>query len=92
MQILPDPSFLTFLPTSGRRIYGYQSQGYAFSSNEGLLHALGGARFTQLLNQTIGEAMQTAGFSEKFIHEIAVPIMEFCFGQGADMNTFVGKW
>ncbi|KAJ6653266.1 hypothetical protein lerEdw1_009430 [Lerista edwardsae] len=72
------------------RIYRYQSHDFAFSSNEGLLHALGGARFTHLLNQTMGEAMQEAGFSQRFINEIAVPIMQFCFGQGVDMNAFAG--
>ncbi|KAJ6651166.1 hypothetical protein lerEdw1_000746, partial [Lerista edwardsae] len=72
------------------RIYRYQSHDYAFSSNEALLHALGGTSFVQLLNQTIGEAMQKAGFSQKFINEMITPVMRFNYGQGAHINGFVG--
>uniref|UniRef100_A0A8C5TN95 Prenylcysteine oxidase 1 n=1 Tax=Malurus cyaneus samueli TaxID=2593467 RepID=A0A8C5TN95_9PASS len=57
------------------RIYRYQMHDYAFSSNERLLHALGGNDFTRLLNQTIDEAMQKAGFSQKFINEVVCPAM-----------------
>ncbi|XP_066495720.1 prenylcysteine oxidase 1-like [Tiliqua scincoides] len=72
------------------RIYHYQSHDYAFSTNEGLLHALGGASFMQLLNQTIEEAMQEAGFSQKFINETVTAIMRFNYGQGASVSGFVG--
>ncbi|XP_066495505.1 prenylcysteine oxidase 1-like [Tiliqua scincoides] len=72
------------------RIYRYQSHDYAFSTNEGLLHALGGASFMQLLNQTIEEAMQKAGFSQKFINELVIPVMRVNYGQGANVNGFVG--
>ncbi|RMB91036.1 hypothetical protein DUI87_32634 [Hirundo rustica rustica] len=72
------------------RIYRYQMHEYAFSSNERLLHALGGDDFIQLLNQTIDEAMQRAGFSQKFINEVVCPAMRVNYGQGVTVNGFVG--
>ncbi|XP_066495722.1 prenylcysteine oxidase 1-like [Tiliqua scincoides] len=72
------------------RIYQYQSQDYAFSTNEDLLYALGGASLMQLLNQTIEEAMQNRGFSQKFIDEIITPIVRFNYGQGANVSGLVG--
>ncbi|NXB10649.1 PCYOX oxidase, partial [Cnemophilus loriae] len=72
------------------RIYRYQMHDYAFSSNERLLHALGGNDFTRLLNQTIEEAMQKAGFSQKFINEVVCPAMRVNYGQGVTINGFVG--
>ncbi|NXK00777.1 PCYOX oxidase, partial [Corythaixoides concolor] len=72
------------------RIYRYQTHDYAFSSNERLLHALGGNDFTQLLNQTIDEAMQKAGFSHKFINEVVCPAVRVSYGQGVNINGFVG--
>ncbi|NXH26493.1 PCYOX oxidase, partial [Myiagra hebetior] len=72
------------------RIYRYQMHDYAFSSNERLLHALGGNEFTQLLNQTIDEAMQKAGFSQKFINEVVCPFMRLYYGQQVTVNGFVG--
>ncbi|NXQ59552.1 PCYOX oxidase, partial [Anthoscopus minutus] len=72
------------------RIYRYQMHDYAFSSNERLLHALGGNDFTRLLNQTIEEAMQEAGFSQKFINEVVCPAMRVNYGQGVTINGFVG--
>ncbi|NWY22394.1 PCYOX oxidase, partial [Aphelocoma coerulescens] len=73
------------------RIYRYQMHDYAFSSNERLLHALGGNDFTRLLNQTIDEAMQKAGFSQKFINEVVCPAMRVNYGQGVTINGFVGE-
>ncbi|NWR96642.1 PCYOX oxidase, partial [Motacilla alba] len=72
------------------RIYRYQMHDYAFSSNERLLHALGGDDFTRLLNQSIDEAMQRAGFSQKFINQVVCPVMRFAYGQGVGVNGFVG--
>ncbi|XP_075379952.1 prenylcysteine oxidase 1 isoform X1 [Mycteria americana] len=72
------------------RIYRYQTHDYAFSSNERLLHALGGNDFTRMLNQTIDEAMQKAGFSHKFINEVVCPAMRVNYGQGVNINGFVG--
>uniref|UniRef100_A0A8C3MJP8 Prenylcysteine oxidase 1 n=1 Tax=Geospiza parvula TaxID=87175 RepID=A0A8C3MJP8_GEOPR len=72
------------------RIYRYQMHDYAFSSNERLLHALGGDDFTRLLNQSIEEAMQKAGFSQKFINQVVCPAMRFAYGQGVTVNGFVG--
>ncbi|NWS64398.1 PCYOX oxidase, partial [Chunga burmeisteri] len=72
------------------RIYRYQMHDYAFSTNERLLHALGGNDFTRMLNQTIDETMQKAGFSHKFINEMASPVMRLNYGQGVDINGFVG--
>ncbi|XP_010180024.1 PREDICTED: prenylcysteine oxidase 1, partial [Mesitornis unicolor] len=72
------------------RIYRYQTHDYAFSSNERLLHALGGDDFTRMLNQTIDEAMQKAGFSHKFINEVVCPVMRVNYGQGVNINGFVG--
>ncbi|XP_054853594.1 prenylcysteine oxidase 1 isoform X2 [Eublepharis macularius] len=72
------------------RIYRYQAHDYAFSSSEGLLHALGGAEFLQMLNQTIEESMQKSGFSQKFINEIVTPVMRVNYGQSASINGFVG--
>ncbi|NXJ86409.1 PCYOX oxidase, partial [Trogon melanurus] len=72
------------------RIYRYQTHDYAFSSNERLLHALGGNDFTLLLNQTIDEAMQKAGFSHKFLNEVVCPAMRVNYGQGVNINAFVG--
>ncbi|NXG49626.1 PCYOX oxidase, partial [Psilopogon haemacephalus] len=72
------------------RVYRYQAHDYAFSSNEKLLHALGGDSFTLLLNQTIDEAMQRAGFSHKFISEMVCPAIRVNYGQGININAFVG--
>ncbi|XP_050181808.1 prenylcysteine oxidase 1 isoform X1 [Myiozetetes cayanensis] len=72
------------------RIYRYQMHDYAFSSNEQLLHALGGNDFTRMLNQSIDEAMQRAGFSHKFINEVVCPVMRVYYGQGVNINAFVG--
>ncbi|NXX87290.1 PCYOX oxidase, partial [Urocolius indicus] len=72
------------------RIYRFQTHDYAFSSNERLLHSLGGDEFSRMLNQTIDEAMQKAGFSPKFINEAVCPAMRINYGQGVDINGFVG--
>ncbi|XP_069657194.1 prenylcysteine oxidase 1 isoform X2 [Haliaeetus albicilla] len=72
------------------RIYRYQTHDYAFSSNERLLHALGGNDFIRMLNQTIDEAMQKAGFSHRFINEMVCPAMRVNYGQGVNINGFVG--
>ncbi|KAL8174086.1 UNVERIFIED_CONTAM: Prenylcysteine oxidase [Gekko kuhli] len=72
------------------RIYRYQTYDYAFSSSESLLHALGGAEFLQMLNQTIDESMQKSGFSHKFINEIVTSVMRVNYGQSTNINGFVG--
>ncbi|XP_077161358.1 prenylcysteine oxidase 1 [Paroedura picta] len=72
------------------RIYRYQAHDYAFSSSESLLHALGGAEFLQMLNQSVEESMQKSGFSQKFINEIVTSAMRVNYGQGANINGFVG--
>ncbi|NWX92987.1 PCYOX oxidase, partial [Nothoprocta ornata] len=73
------------------RIYRYQTHDYTFSSNERLFHALGGNDLTRMLNQTIDEAMQKSGFSQKFINEVICPVMRVNYGQGVvNMNAFVG--
>ncbi|NWY35910.1 PCYOX oxidase, partial [Pheucticus melanocephalus] len=72
------------------RIYRYQMHDYAFSSNERLLHALGGDDFTRLLNQSIDEALQKAGFSQKFINQVVCPTMRVNYGQGVTIPGFVG--
>ncbi|NXS95863.1 PCYOX oxidase, partial [Jacana jacana] len=74
------------------RIYRYQAHDYAFSSNEGLMRALGGEDFTRMLNQSIDEALQRAGFSQKFINEVVCPAMRFNYGQGVNINSFVGEY
>ncbi|XP_030407802.1 prenylcysteine oxidase 1 [Gopherus evgoodei] len=72
------------------RIYRYQSHDYSFSSMEGLFHALGGNDFIQMLNRTLDETLQKAGFSQKFIYEMVTPIMRVNYGQGVNINGFVG--
>ncbi|NWJ03581.1 PCYOX oxidase, partial [Crypturellus undulatus] len=72
------------------RIYRYQTHDYTFSSNERLLHALGGNDFAEMLNQTIDESMQKAGFSHKFINEMICPVMRVNYGQDINTNAFVG--
>ncbi|XP_063166997.1 prenylcysteine oxidase 1 [Candoia aspera] len=72
------------------RIYRYQSHDYAFSSPENLLHAVGGANFLHLLNQTIDESLQKARFSQKFINEMVTAVMRVNYGQSASVNGFVG--
>ncbi|KAF5917947.1 hypothetical protein HPG69_019753 [Diceros bicornis minor] len=72
------------------RIYRYQSHDYAFSSVEKLLHSLGGDDFLGLLNQTLLETLQKAGFSEKFLNEMIAPIMRVNYGQSMSINGFVG--
>ncbi|XP_048369091.1 prenylcysteine oxidase 1 isoform X2 [Sphaerodactylus townsendi] len=71
-------------------IYRYQAHDYAFSSTEDLLHALGGAEFLQILNETIEESMLKSGFSQKFINEIVTAVMRVNYGQGITINGFVG--
>ncbi|XP_075714623.1 prenylcysteine oxidase 1 [Rhinoderma darwinii] len=72
------------------RIYRYQTFDYSFSSTEFLLHAMGGNDFITKVNRTIDEAMQKSGFSQRFIDEIVVPAMRVNYGQGAEVNGFVG--
>ncbi|NXC47246.1 PCYOX oxidase, partial [Penelope pileata] len=72
------------------RIYRYQTYDYTFSSYERLFHALGGNDLTQMLNQTIIEAMQKASFSQKFINEMVSPVMRGDYGQGNSLNAFLG--
>ncbi|NXA57165.1 PCYOX oxidase, partial [Nothocercus julius] len=72
------------------RIYRYQTHDYTFSSNERLLQALGGNDFAKMLNETIDESMQKAGFSHKFINEVICPVMRVNYGQGVSTNAFVG--
>ncbi|XP_059114125.1 prenylcysteine oxidase 1 [Peromyscus eremicus] len=72
------------------RIYRYQSHDYAFSSVEKLLLAVGGDDYVRLLNQTLHENLQKAGFSETFINEMIAPIMRVNFGQSTNLNAFVG--
>uniref|UniRef100_K7G3K5 Prenylcysteine oxidase 1 n=1 Tax=Pelodiscus sinensis TaxID=13735 RepID=K7G3K5_PELSI len=72
------------------RIYRYQAHDYSFSSIEGLLHALGGNDFIQMLNRTLDETMQKAGFSQKFIYEVVTPIMRVNYGQGVNISSFAG--
>ncbi|KAG9488910.1 prenylcysteine oxidase 1 [Eleutherodactylus coqui] len=72
------------------RIYRYQTFDYSFSSTGSLLHAMGGNDFTTKINVTIDEAMQTAGFSERFINDIVVAAMRVNYGQGVKVNGFVG--
>ncbi|KAM6221157.1 prenylcysteine oxidase 1 [Rhynchocyon petersi] len=72
------------------RIYRYQAHDYAFSSVEKLLHALGGDDFVGMLNRTLLETLEKAGFSEKFLNEIVTPIMRINYGQNMDINGFVG--
>ncbi|CAO2605729.1 Prenylcysteine oxidase 1 [Lemmus lemmus] len=71
-------------------IYRYQSHDYAFSSVEKLMFAIGGADYVRLLNQTLRENLQKAGFSETFLNEMVAPIMRVNFGQSTDLNAFVG--
>lgn len=73
------------------RIYRYQSHDYAFSSVERLLHSLGGDEFLGMLNRTLLETLQKAGFSEKFLDEIVAPVMRVNYGQSMNINGFVGK-
>ncbi|XP_044628571.1 prenylcysteine oxidase 1 [Equus asinus] len=72
------------------RIYRYQSHDYAFSSVEKLLHSLGGDEFLGMLNRTLLETLQKAGFSEKFLNEMVAPVMRVNFGQSMNINGFVG--
>lgn len=73
------------------RIYRYQSHDFAFSSVERLLHSLGGDDFLGMLNRTLLETLQRAGFSEKFLEEIVAPVMRVNYGQSMNINGFVGK-
>lgn len=72
------------------RIYRYQSHDYAFSSVEKLMHAIGGDDYLRLLNQTLRENLKKAGFSETFLNEMIAPVMKVNFGQGTELNAFVG--
>lgn len=45
-----------------------------------------------MLNKTIDEAMQEAGFSHKFINEVVCPAMRVNYGQGVTINSFVGEY
>ncbi|KAM4677575.1 prenylcysteine oxidase 1 [Discoglossus pictus] len=72
------------------RIYRYQSSDYSFSSTESLIHALGGHDFTEKLNMTVDEALQKAGFSQRFIDEIVTAAMRVNYGQEVKINGFVG--
>jgi len=44
-----------------------------------------------MFNQTIDEAMQKASFSQKFINEMVCPAMRVDYGQGVNINGFVGE-
>ncbi|KAJ1091575.1 hypothetical protein NDU88_004694 [Pleurodeles waltl] len=72
------------------RVYRYQTSDYSFTSVEAMLNALGGNEFLQRLNKTVDETMQQAGFSQKFIDEMVTPVMRVNYGQGVQINGFVG--
>ncbi|XP_018409913.1 PREDICTED: prenylcysteine oxidase 1 [Nanorana parkeri] len=72
------------------RIYRYQTFDYSFSTTESLLHAMGGDDFITKLNITIDEAMQKSGFTQRFIDDIVGPAMRVNYGQGIEINGFVG--
>lgn len=55
------------------------------------MFAIGGDDYVRLLNQTLRENLQKAGFSETFLNEMVAPIMRVNFGQSTDLNAFVGK-
>lgn len=44
-----------------------------------------------MLNRTLLETLQKAGFSEKFLNEMVAPVMRVNFGQSMNINGFVGK-
>lgn len=44
-----------------------------------------------MLNRTLLETLQKAGFSEKFLDEMIAPINRLNYGQSMDINGFVGK-
>ncbi|XP_066570284.1 prenylcysteine oxidase 1 [Amia ocellicauda] len=72
------------------RVYQFQQFGYSFSSVERLLHAIGGDDFLRLTNQTLGEALQGAGFSQHFVNEIVIPVTRGSYGQSVKINAFAG--
>lgn len=72
------------------RIYQYQQFGYAFSSVDKLLHAMGGDGFLTLMNQTLEETMIAEGFSQIFLNDIVAPITRVNYGQSVRIDGFVG--
>ncbi|XP_063067351.1 prenylcysteine oxidase 1 [Engraulis encrasicolus] len=72
------------------RIYQYQQFGYAFSSVDRLLHAMGGDAFLTMANQTLEEAMMGEGFSQSFLNDIVAPVARVNYGQSVRINAFVG--
>ncbi|EHB17454.1 Prenylcysteine oxidase [Heterocephalus glaber] len=70
------------------RLYRNQSHDCAFSSVEKLLHAVGGDGFLGLLNHTLHETLQKAGFAEKFLSEMVAPIMKVNYGQSTNISAF----
>ncbi|KAJ6653265.1 hypothetical protein lerEdw1_009429 [Lerista edwardsae] len=76
--------------SSFMRIYHHQSRDLAFSTNEGLLYSIGGDKFLQMLNQSMGENLKKDRYSQKFIRELVTPVTRFNYGQGATVNSFAG--
>ncbi|XP_078285120.1 prenylcysteine oxidase 1-like isoform X2 [Rhinoraja longicauda] len=72
------------------RIYQYQSLGYSFTSMDKLLHVLGGDTFVQLTKHSIDEALQKNGISQRYIDEMVGPIIRLTYGEGINVNAFVG--
>ncbi|XP_032869960.1 prenylcysteine oxidase-like [Amblyraja radiata] len=72
------------------RIYQYQNLGYSFTSMDKMLHVLGGDTFVQMTKHSIDEALQNFGISQRFIDEMVGPIIRLTYGEGINVNAFVG--
>ncbi|XP_051896883.1 prenylcysteine oxidase-like [Pristis pectinata] len=72
------------------RIYQYQAQGYSFTTMEKLLQVLGGDNFVQMTKHSIDEALQEVGISQRFIDEMVGSIIRLTYGEGVNVNAFVG--
>lgn len=44
-----------------------------------------------MLNRTLLETLQKAGFSKKFLDEMIAPVNRVNYGQSMDINGFVGE-
>ncbi|XP_032806540.1 prenylcysteine oxidase 1 [Petromyzon marinus] len=72
------------------RIYKYQSHGFAFSTNEDLLLALGGEAFIELTKHSLEEVLGERGVSQRFLQELVGAAIRTNYGQSPNIAAFVG--
>uniref|UniRef100_T1IKD7 Prenylcysteine lyase domain-containing protein n=1 Tax=Strigamia maritima TaxID=126957 RepID=T1IKD7_STRMM len=70
-------------------VYGFQEDGYAYTTVDQLLHAMN-PEFVNMTQTTTSDFLEARGFSDTFIKEIATAAARVNYGQSTNINAFVG--